>query len=165
MSHTEILTSNLKLVLQTPEEVLASLDVMSPSDRAEVSPAWLAMVKSSTAADPWVHGFVIVDRGSGSVIGSCGYKGPPDGDAVVEIAYGVHPNHQGRGHATEAARALSQFAFDTSLVRRVRAHTRPETNASTRVLTKCGFERVGEVMDPEDGLVWRWELLPSRGER
>ena len=32
-----------------------------------------------------------------------------------------------------------------------------EANASTRVLTKCGFRHVGEVMDPEDGLVWRWE--------
>jgi ribosomal-protein-alanine N-acetyltransferase len=39
----------------------------------------------------------------------------------------------------------------------VRAHTLPNPNASTRVLTKCGFHRVGEVIDPEDGLVWRWE--------
>jgi RimJ/RimL family protein N-acetyltransferase len=30
-------------------------------------------------------------------------------------------------------------------------------NASARVLAKCGFRRVGEVIDPEDGLVWRWE--------
>ena len=29
--------------------------------------------------------------------------------------------------------------------------------ASTRVLTKCGFSRIGEVIDPDDGLVWRWE--------
>jgi [ribosomal protein S5]-alanine N-acetyltransferase len=32
------------------------------------------------------------------------------------------------------------------------------------VLTKCRFERVGEVVDPEDGLVWRWELRPSNDE-
>ncbi len=37
------------------------------------------------------------------------------------------------------------------------AHTLPAPNASTRVLAKCGFERTGEVEDPEDGLVWRWE--------
>jgi ribosomal-protein-alanine N-acetyltransferase len=36
--------------------------------------------------------------------------------------------------------------------------TRPEYNASGRVLTACGFERTGEVVDPEDGLVWRWDL-------
>jgi len=49
------------------------------------------------------------------------------------------------------------FAFRHGQVRVVRAHTLPEANASTRVLTKCGFQRIGEVIDPEDGLVWRWE--------
>jgi [ribosomal protein S5]-alanine N-acetyltransferase len=39
----------------------------------------------------------------------------------------------------------------------VRAHTRPTPNASTPVLTKCWFARVGDVVDPEDGPVWRWE--------
>ena len=47
-------------------------------------------------------------------------------------------------------------------MRLVRAHTLPHENASTRVLTKCKFSCVGEVMGPEDGLVWRWELrLPN----
>jgi hypothetical protein len=26
------------------------------------------------------------------------------------------------------------------------------------VLTRCGFEHIDEVMDPEDGVVWRWEI-------
>ena len=154
----EILTENLELRLQTPEEVLASIEAMSPSDRAEVSPEWLARAQALTSADPWVHGFSIVHRASGTVIGSCGYKGPPDLDAVVEIAYGVDPAYQGRGYATEAARALIAFSYDSGRVTIVCAHTRPEENASTHVLTKCGFARVGEVVDPEDGLVWRWEL-------
>ena len=37
----------------------------------------------------------------------------------------------------------------------------PEANASGSVLGKVGMRRTGEVMDPEDGLVWRWEC----GER
>jgi len=32
-----------------------------------------------------------------------------------------------------------------------------EWEIPARVLECCGFECVGEVMDPEDGLVWRWE--------
>ena len=75
----------------------------------------------------------------------------------MEIAYGIDPAHQGKGYATEAAEALVLFAFGDDRVRLVRAHTLPEANASTRVLTKCGFRRTGEVVDPEDGLVWRWE--------
>lgn len=164
MRKAEILTDNLKLLLQTPEEVLASIEAMSASDRAEVSPEWLARVKASTSADPWMHGFAVVHRASGTVIGSCGYKGPPGREAVVEIAYGVDPAYQGRGYATEAAGALIAFAFGSGRVRLVRAHTRPEESASTRVLTKCRFKRVGEMVDPEDGLVWRWELKPSNEE-
>jgi ribosomal-protein-alanine N-acetyltransferase len=162
LSESEIQTENLTLLLQTPQQVLASIDGMTPSDRAEVSPAWLEAIRASTFADPWLHGFALVHRATGAVVGSCGYKGPPDPEAVVEIAYGVDPSHQRRGYATEAARALVAFAFDSGRVRAVRAHTRPAENPSTRVLTKCGFERVGEVIDPEDGLVWRWELQQKR---
>jgi ribosomal-protein-alanine N-acetyltransferase len=150
-------TANLDLVLQTPDEVLARIEAMSPADRAEVSPVWLARVHTVTAGDVWALGFSVVERVSGTIVGDCGYKGPPDSDGCVEIAYGVAPDHRGRGYATEAAQALVQFAFKQDAVRLVRAHTLPETNASTRVLSKCGFSYVSEVIDPEDGLVWRWE--------
>ena len=33
----------------------------------------------------------------------------------------------------------------------------PESNASVRVLTKCELESIGEVLDPADALVRRWE--------
>lgn len=99
----------------------------------------------------------MVHHSSSVVVGQCGFKGPPTAEGVVEIAYGVAPEHQGKGYATEAAEALTNYALSHERVRMVRAHTLPETNASTRVLMKCGFQNVGEVMDPEDGLVWRWE--------
>jgi ribosomal-protein-alanine N-acetyltransferase len=158
MSEPEIQTERLTLVLQAPQEVLARIEAMSPADRAEVSPAWLAAIRASTTADPWLHGFALVHRAGGAVVGSCGYKGPPDPEGVVEIAYGVDAAYQGQGYATEAARALVRYAFGSGRVRRVRAHTWPEENASTRVLTKCGFEWIGAVVDPEDGPVWRWEI-------
>jgi [ribosomal protein S5]-alanine N-acetyltransferase len=158
MSGIDIQTENLKLVVRELAEVLTWIDAMSASDRAEISTAWLERVRASTSGDPWTCGFAIVHRGSDAVIGSCGYKSPPSPDGLVEIAYGVDPGHQGRGYATEAARALVAYAFASGRVRSVRAHTRPGPNASTRVLAKCGFERVGEVVDPDDGLVWRWEV-------
>jgi RimJ/RimL family protein N-acetyltransferase len=45
----------------------------------------------------------------------------------------------------------------------VRAHSKPDNGPSARVLEKCGFERIGEVMDPEDGLVCRWERARPAG--
>lgn len=122
----------------------------------EVSPEFLAQQETAAGGDVWLHGFAIVEVTKGVAIGMCGYKGPPK-EETVEIAYGLAPAYQRRGYATEAAQELVARAFASGLVRRVLAHTLPELNASTRVLARCGFERVGEVMDPEDGLVWRWE--------
>jgi ribosomal-protein-alanine N-acetyltransferase len=125
---------------------------------SDVSPSWLDMLRSSNGADPWRHGFFVVDRKQQRVIGSAGFKGPPDADGAVEIAYGIVPSSQGRGYATEAAHALVDFAWKNPQVRLVLAHTLAEANASTRVLTKCGFRHTANVVDPEDGPVWRWEL-------
>ncbi len=154
----DIETENLRLVVREPAEVLTWIGAMSASDRAEVSADWIARVRAATSADPWTCGFVIVHRANDAAVGSCGYKSPPSPDGIVEIAYGVDPDHQGQGYATEAAKAMVAYAFASGRVRTVRAHTRPELNASTRVLTKCGFAQIGEVVDPDDGLVWRWEI-------
>jgi [ribosomal protein S5]-alanine N-acetyltransferase len=123
----------------------------------DVSPDWLAALRVSPGHDPWRHGFFVVYRGTGAAIGCAGFKGPPDSTGTVEIAYGIAPTFEGQGYATEAAAALVAYAFATPRVEVVRAHTLPTANASTRVLAKCGFRRVGTVVDPEDGTVWRWE--------
>jgi ribosomal-protein-alanine N-acetyltransferase len=128
----------------------------------DVSPAWLEALRASKSADPWKHGFAVVERASETIIGTAGFKGAPDSEGVVEIAYGIVPAKENRGFATEAATALVVRAFDEPRVRAVRAHTLPTPNASTHVLTKCRFTYVGEFEDPEDGRVWRWERERNR---
>jgi [ribosomal protein S5]-alanine N-acetyltransferase len=129
----------------------------------ELSPAWLAELEAATEADPWKHGFALLHPASGTVVGVASFKGPPDEAGVVEIAYGIAPGYRGRGFATEAARALTRYALESGEVRVVLAHTLPEPNASTRVLAKCGFRYVDEVIDPEDGPVWRWQAESAAG--
>ncbi|MCF7762519.1 MAG: GNAT family N-acetyltransferase [Verrucomicrobia bacterium] len=157
MNTTHLETTNIRLTPQNREDVLAEIAQMPEEERVHLSTSWLALVDGSGDINPWIHGFKLTLRTNGTTIGRCGFKGPPDADGAVEIAYGVDPEHQGKGYATEAAIALTRFAFSDARVRIVRAHTLPEANASTRVLTKSGFEKIGEVLDPEDGPVWRWE--------
>ncbi len=164
MTPITIPTARLELVLQMPAEVLALVEQMSPADRAEVSPDWLARARAANEGDPWALFFSIIENDSGTVVGSCGFKGPPDPDGVVELAYSIDAAYRERGYATESAEALARFAFNSGLVRKVCAHTKSDSGASARVLTKCGFGHVGEVVDPEDGLVCRWELVQESAE-
>jgi ribosomal-protein-alanine N-acetyltransferase len=174
---TEIDTPRLTLLAYTPAQLLALIEhpdrfeeiaALTPADglrgfyvSGDVSPVWLEALRNavgqSGGPNPWRHGFFIIEKESGEIVGGAGFKGAPDPAGMVEIAYGVVPSREGRGYATEAARALIHFASNDTRVRTIRAHTRPEANASTRVLAKCGFAHVGPVVDPEDGPVWRWE--------
>jgi RimJ/RimL family protein N-acetyltransferase len=166
-------TLRLRLVPWDPQQLLALIDAPEGFEEVvgypaaeglqgfyksgDVSPAWLATLRTSVGPDPWRHGFFVLQREHKCVIGGAGFKGPPDADGMVEIAYGIAPEYQGQGYATEAATALLDYAFGSGRVRLARAHTLPEANASTHVLKKCGFEFTGSVVDPEDGTVWRWE--------
>ena len=120
-------------------------------------------LSGSTVDAPDLHwgGYLAVDGDTRQVVGSCAFKGPPTPDSTVEIAYFTYPGFEGRGYATAMARRLLELANGAPEVKRVIAHTLPEQNASTRILERIGMSFVGEVMDPDDGLVWRWELVPS----
>ena len=146
----------MKIVARTRDEVRAALEAMTPEVRAYLSADWLALLEKSSAQDPWVHGFHVLDD-QGHAVGLGAFKGPPS-DGCVEIAYAIVPEQQRKGYATQAARGLVSFAFACDEVQKVIAHTLPDGIASQRVLQKSGFAKVGEQVDPEDGLVWRFEI-------
>jgi RimJ/RimL family protein N-acetyltransferase len=103
-------------------------------------------------------GFFVFDRASRQVVGTCAFKSPPDTNGSVEIAYYTFPLFEGRGYAGAMARELTGRAQAATEVRTILAHTLAEPNASTRVLERAGFHNVGEIVDPEDGRVWRWAI-------
>jgi [ribosomal protein S5]-alanine N-acetyltransferase len=105
--------------------------------------------------------YLAVDRTQQIIVGTCAFTALPDGEGVVEIAYFTFPSFEGRGYASAIAAGLVQLAEGTAGIRRVRAHTLPEGNASVRILEKLGFERIGETIHPEAGHVWRWERDPA----
>jgi ribosomal-protein-alanine N-acetyltransferase len=122
------------------------------------SPEFMARLKTAKEPDPWQFGFAIIHKIDNVLIGTCGFPGPPDSSGIAELAYGIAPAYQGKGYATEAARALAEFAAADPRVKAICAHTLAEINASTRVLEKCGFEKKGDAVDPENNSpVWRWE--------
>jgi ribosomal-protein-alanine N-acetyltransferase len=116
--------------------------------------------------DWWMHFFLAGDV----MVGSGGYVGPPQ-DGVVEIGYELAPSFRGKGLGTAAARALIAKARATATVTTVIANTLAQDNPSTRVLRRLGFAKTRELVDPDDGPIWRWELpltalcIPSAAPR
>ena len=102
--------------------------------------------------------YLPVFKQDNKLIGSGGYKGKPTKDGTVEIGYEIVPTYRNRGLATEMAKGLIGNAFRDERVKSIIAHTLGQENPSTKVLQKCGFKMVEEFNDPDDGLIWKWEL-------
>jgi RimJ/RimL family protein N-acetyltransferase len=119
----------------------------------EILPIMLEATRAETPSEWRPHLFFDDD---GALVGNGGWKGPPQ-DGAVELGYAVAPSRQRRGIATAVVRELVERARRAG-VRTVLAHTLAERNASAKVLERCGFVQAGELIDPDDGPVWRWEL-------
>ncbi|UQN05307.1 GNAT family N-acetyltransferase [Deinococcus sp. QL22] len=100
--------------------------------------------------------YVAVERASLTAVGQLSTKGWPDKHGAIEIGYGLTPQAQGRGLATEAVGALLASLEARPDVNTVTAQTLPSNLASQRVLTKLNFERTAQAWDTEDGDLWVW---------
>jgi RimJ/RimL family protein N-acetyltransferase len=87
-------------------------------------------------------------RESGELIGHVNVVVDPD-NRQGEIGFIFHPDHQGRGYATEAARALLAYSFEHYGLHRVYGRLEPRNEASARVLEKLGMRREAHMIENE----------------
>jgi len=64
---------------------------------------------------------------------------------AADVGYLLDRRHWGHGYATEAARAIVEWAFSKPSIRRVWATCDTENVASARVLEKAGLQREGTL--------------------
>lgn len=76
--------------------------------------------------------------GSKQIVGDLSFKGL-HADGSVEIGYGMKPEYEGRGLATEAVGAMAQWAGTQPGILRVEAETEPGNIASQRVLQNAAL--------------------------
>ncbi len=89
--------------------------------------------------------FVVEEKASGKVIGTCSYVSMDSDYKMAEIGYSILSDLWNHGFATEVAEALTGYAFDRIGVQRVFARLLPQNTASARVLLKLGFEFEGRA--------------------
>lgn len=80
-------------------------------------------------------------RASRVLIGTCGIRKAAASAREAELGYELHPDYWGQGYATEAARAMLAFGFDTLHLQRVWAQCIAENEASARVLERIGMRQ------------------------
>jgi [ribosomal protein S5]-alanine N-acetyltransferase len=104
----------------------------------------LPMQASATQAEEGFGVWVIIERGSTTVVGDIGFMGPPGDDGGVEIGYCVVPDRRGRGYAGEAVQTLVGWALTQPGVGSVAARCDVLNVPSIRTLERAGFLRSGE---------------------
>lgn len=66
-------------------------------------------------------------------------------ESEVELTYTIKPTYWGQGLATEAARAVLQWGFETLNLRQIVAVTSPSNRASQRVMDKLGMTYIKRI--------------------
>jgi len=144
-----------RLILRTV--TLADADNIAPIwnlDGPPLSPAeaqarihWMRANQQQNGPGKLVYlGLVIIARDTGEFIGCCGLdrdKGHP------VLFYWLKRNYRGQGLATEAARAVLDYAFTALALLRVDGATAFDNLASRRIMEKIGMRYLG--LDEEGG--------------
>ncbi|GAC1398089.1 MAG: GNAT family N-acetyltransferase [Vulcanimicrobiaceae bacterium] len=121
--------------------------------------------------------WLVVVRESNQAIGWVSLRVGDGGRGTAEIGYSILATHRGTGNASEAARAVVDYAFEQSDLRQLDACCVPANAASRRLLARVGFDEVrvqrnGAIVRgrPVDIVIFElqreaWAARASRGSR
>ncbi len=137
------------LAMQSSPDVARYL-YWEPRSELEVRSALATKIAStSLRADGDVLALAATRRGAGELVVDVILQLLSREHASGEIGFIVHPDHHGRGYATEAARAVLAIAFDEVGLHRVIGRTEARNAASARVLEKLGMRREAHLVENE----------------
>ncbi|MBX2876666.1 MAG: GNAT family N-acetyltransferase [Saprospiraceae bacterium] len=119
---------------------------------------WLQFTEEHPEAYAWGTNWEIILEQENISIGGIGLGGTPNKDGLVTVGYHIDPRKRRQGYASEALGGLRDWACAHPACLAMIAFTPIENTASQSVLTKCGFEKTGQVT--EEGIAcysWRYD--------
>lgn len=123
-----------------------------PPYMADALPVVRERLRAHPAEAPWWN-WVIVERASGRAVGSVAFGGQPDAAGSVLIGYAMYPEFEGLGYATEAVKAMIDWAFHQPGVKLVRALAPVWNTPALRVAENVGMRPVAANEDDDLGEV------------
>lgn len=121
-------------------------DEWPPEDLDGIAVVFRALLKQEPTLRGFLGWYFILREPQPVLVGMGGFKGHPDEAGFVEIGYAILPQHQRQGYAVEAVCALLQWAKGFDDVLGVWAYTKPENEASRKVLERGCFEIAGTAV-------------------
>ncbi len=126
-----------------------------------------AWFRARLVADPdaagWFGWYVTATvHGIPTLVGTAGYKGPPDAAGMVEVGYSVVEAYRRQGIALAALRQLVDRAFADPRVSVVTAETPVTFTASRGLLERAGFALTGTRTDADEGELALYEVARAR---
>jgi RimJ/RimL family protein N-acetyltransferase len=111
-------------------------------------------LKRKIASSAWAEegdwlGAAVIERATGTTVGDVSMQWVSEKDRTAEIGFIFLPQHQGQGFATEAARAMLDWAFEHAGIHRVVGHLEARNAASARVLEKLGMRLEAHFVENE----------------
>ena len=132
------------LAMRNDPEV-ARYQSWSTSNREGIS----AFIESQQQVEPGMAGewfqFAVTLQGRGTLVGDCGLHVLAEDTRLAEIGYTFSRAFQGQGYATEAVRAMLDYAFGALKLHRISAICDVRNGGSIRVLERLGFRREGHT--------------------
>ena len=95
---------------------------------------------------PYKGRFAVIEKGTEAFIGTFLLK---DSESItgLEIGYALLQQCWGRGYATELVLKGIDFAFESHPIEELYAITEVQNKASQRVLIKCGFKQMDNIVE------------------
>jgi len=157
-----VTTQRLVLQLYTPAEredflgLLTDARVMKHVDRGVMSREaaerlWDRLLNARYPAGDTSIWAVFADGDRRRYIGHASVRPRPSIPTDWEIGYYLKPEEWGKGFATEIARRLVSYSFETIGLDEVFATVDTDHAASIRVLEKAGFRYLREEFDEDGG--------------
>ncbi|MBD3167444.1 GNAT family N-acetyltransferase [bacterium] len=107
-------------------------------------------VMGSYEGEAPIFSLAITER-NGRFVGSCGLSPLGSDNGTWECYYSLLREFWGRGYASEATKALLEWAFQTSSIREIRAYMSPENPNSAGVAERIGMVDLGLQPHPVFG--------------
>lgn len=181
MTEQDIPTARLRLAAWTPENIDAMIDrdairllellgarfpepLRPTPETDDVLLFFRNLLATDELARAWPARYMIRLEDQ-MVVGSIG-TGFPTGEPPTSVmGYGVYPEFEGHGYATEAAQGVVAWAFEHPAVAVVRATIHRLNLGSRRVAEKSGLHETGRQVQTDDGLLDVWEITRAEFER